>query len=370
MPTKVCHLTSVHGPHDTRIFEKMCLSLKSAGFEVFLVVANADSEVRDGVQIVGVDVPFSSRLERIRKAPKAVFEEAKKIDADIYHLHDPELLPYGVKLQKIGKKVIFDSHEDVPNDILDKAWLGPKFVRKAISEAYRIYENRQVSKLSGLISVLDSITDRFKHRNSITIHNYPKVDYFNVEQKKLAPSLEEKFKLVYNGGLTKIRGIHHLVEAMSFLDDRFELLLMGPWESDEYQRECESLEGWSRVTDLGVLELKECFSVLKGCQLGMVVFLPVPNHIQSLPNKSFEYVASGLPMVMSDFPIWKDFFGAYAHFIDPTKPEEIAEEVKKVHSDYAVELEKVKVEGQRILSDYTWAKEEKRLVKFYQETLS
>lgn len=370
MPIKVCHLTSVHGPYDTRIFQKMCLTLADAGFDVYQVVANAQSEEKEGVHIVGVGVPFNSRLGRIRKAPKAVFEAAKKIDADIYHIHDPELLPYGVKLQRLGKHVIFDSHEDVPNDILDKEWLGPHFLRKTVSELYRIYENRQVAKLSGVISVLDSITKRFKHPTSITIHNYPRVEYFEVEKKVFEPEADKQFKLVYNGGLTKIRGIHNLVETMGYLDDQFSLLLMGPWESDEYRKECERLKGWSKVSYLGTLPIKDCFSVLKSCQLGMVVFLPVPNHIQSLPNKSFEYVASGLPMVMSDFSIWNQFFGDYAHFVNPDNPQDIAKKVMMIQSNYSKELEKIKIQGKRILNEYTWAKEGKRLIHFYRDILS
>jgi glycosyltransferase involved in cell wall biosynthesis len=347
----------------------MCRTLAHAGFRVSLVVANAKSEVKDGVQIIGVPVHFSSRASRILKAPKEVYKSAKEIDAEIYHLHDPELIPYGVKLQAQGKKVIFDSHEDVPADILDKDWLGPKPFRRAISAVYHWYEKRQVRKLSGLISVLDGITSGFKHPKAITIHNYPIVDAFDIEAKQLPPKWEGKFKLVYNGGLTRIRGIHNLVKSMSYLDDDCLLLLMGPWESDQYHHECQALEGWSRVEYLGNVEISECFSILKSCDLGLVMFLPLPNHVESLPNKSFEYVAAGIPMVMSDFSRWRDFFGGYAHFANPEQPEEIANSISMIRNDYTAEIDKVSEEGRRILSSYTWANEGRRLIEFYQEIL-
>ncbi len=338
MPIKICHLTSVHQADDTRIFHKMCSTLAKAGFEVVLVVANARTEIKNGVKIIGVPVDFSSRLSRIRKAPKAVYREAVRVDAEIYHLHDPELLPYGVKLQRAGKKVIFDSHEDVPADILDKDWIGPRFLRKIISRLYGSYEKHQVRKLSGLISVLEGITQGFKHRNGITIHNYPIVDSFSVEPKKLEPSLDEKFKLVYNGGLTKIRGIHNLIKSMEYLSDDYSLILMGPWESDRYHEECKSLQGWEKVTYMGNVEMADCFSILKSCQLGLVMFLPLPNHIQSLPNKSFEYVAAGIPMVMSDFSMWRGFFENYAHFADPDQPKGIVASIAQVRDDYSEEM--------------------------------
>jgi glycosyltransferase involved in cell wall biosynthesis len=348
----------------------MCCTLADAGFDVSLVVANAESEVKNGVKIIGVPVSFSSRISRILNAPKAVYRRAKELDARIYHLHDPELIPYGVKLQKAGKKVIFDSHEDVPADILDKSWLGPKFIRKAISSIYDFYEKSQVRKLSGLISVLDGITKGFYHPNGITIHNYPIVDSFKVEPKEFAPPLDGKFKLVYNGGLTRIRGIHNLVNSMAYLSDDYSLLFMGPWESDQYEEECKSISGWEKVSYLGNVEISECFSILKGCQLGLVMFLPLPNHIQSLPNKSFEYVAAGIPMLMSDFAMWRGFFENYAHFADPDQPEKIAASIAQVRDDYSKEMKKIETEGKRILSTYTWTNEGKRLIDYYRKILN
>jgi len=370
MSVKICHLTSVHGPHDTRIFHKMCRTLSNAGFEVSIVVANAKSETKDKVEIIGVPVSYTSRIVRILKAPRAVYQMAKRLDADIYHLHDPELLPFGVKLEKLGKKVIFDSHEDVPADILDKSWLGPRFFRTLISKIYGRYEKHQINKLSGVISVLDNITNGFHHPNGMTIHNYPIVESFNIAPKTFEKPLSEKFKMVYNGGLTRIRGIHHMIKAMMHLSNDHTLLLMGPWESESYEEECRSIEGWDKVNYLGNVEISECFSILKSCQLGLVLFLPLPNHIQSLPNKSFEYVAAGIPMVMSDFSVWRTFFDSYAHFADPSKPEQIANTISDIRSHYSMEMEKVQEQGKRILDTYTWANEGNRLINYYQKILS
>lgn len=367
MLPRVCHLTSVHGPHDVRIFQKMCVSLAERGYEVHLVVANAAEEVKDGVHIQGVEVPFSGRLSRMRKAARAVYERGLEIDADIYHVHDPELIPFAVKLQKRGKKVIFDSHEDVPQDILDKTYLGPLLVRKFISSVYNAYEKVQVRRLSGVISVLDSITAKFKHPHSETIHNFPRIDFFGSGDYKLNPSLQGHFKLVYNGGLSSIRGIHHMVEAMNYLDDRFRLLLMGPWESQNYEIKCRNISGWSRSVYLGMLPIRDCFAVLTQCDLGLVVFRAVPNHLQSLPNKSFEFIASRLPMLMSDFPFWKEEFGSYAHFVNPEDPQAIAHEVMRIAALGDKERERVGEVSAQFLATKTWRSEEKKLFNFYEK---
>ena len=365
MKIKVCHFTSVHPWDDIRIYQKMCVSLaKNENFEVFLIAPNADEGKHNGVNVINVEKESDDRLYRFYKLRKKVYLKALALNADIYHFHDPELIPYGLKLQKKGKKVIFDSHEDVPNDILDKEWINPNLLRKLISSFYNLYEKNTTIKLSGVISVLDQITNKFKNKNLLTIHNYPKIEEFesNVESKI---SLPEKFNVVYNGGLTKIRGIDVMIDAMKYLDDEYRLILMGNWESAEYEKMCKSSEGWEKVIYLGNIPTKECFNLLQQCQLGIILFKAIPNHINSLPNKSFEFIAAKIPILMSDFDFWKDEFKQYANFTSPDKPDEVAENIKKIKSNYLKEIEKVNVHSPKILTEKNWKAEAEKLVKFY-----
>ncbi|MES2588621.1 MAG: glycosyltransferase family 1 protein, partial [Bacteroidota bacterium] len=131
--TKICHITSVHKQFDTRIFIKECCSLSKNGFDTKLLVLNGESCVKDGVEVISVKVPLKNRLTRIFKASKAILKKAIEIKADVYHLHDPELLRIALKLKsKTGAKIIYDSHEDLPKQIMDKHWI-PKVVRKSLS---------------------------------------------------------------------------------------------------------------------------------------------------------------------------------------------------------------------------------------------
>ena len=102
---KVCHVTSVHPVEDVRIFQKECVSLARAGYDIYLV-QQGESYEKYGVHIVGFGNVESSRIKRMLHTSRTAYEKALAVDADVYHLHDPELLPYGIKLKKLGKKVI------------------------------------------------------------------------------------------------------------------------------------------------------------------------------------------------------------------------------------------------------------------------
>ena len=158
---KICHFTSVHPIDDIRIFHKECVSLAANGYDVTLIACgeNAFEDVVEGVKRISLSVPVKNRLQRFFKRSKAVYKKAIEVNADIYHFHDPELIPIGLKLKKNWKKVIFDSHEDVPNQILAKEWL-PSFIRKLVSFVYRKYETMAVKKFDGLITVTPTLTDR------------------------------------------------------------------------------------------------------------------------------------------------------------------------------------------------------------------
>ena len=138
MNNKVCILTSVHTPFDTRIFHKQAKSLLKAGYDVTLIAQHDKDEVVDEVKILALSKP-RNRLWRMLGTWR-IFKLAYRQKADVYHFHDPELLPMGLFLKLLKKgKVIYDVHEDYPKAILTKSWL-PSMVRRPVSSVFTFLE--------------------------------------------------------------------------------------------------------------------------------------------------------------------------------------------------------------------------------------
>jgi len=178
-PMRIAHLTSVHPRYDTRIFLKQCRSLADAGFSVSLVVADGKGdEIISNISIFDVGKP-KNRLDRMLSITRRIWSKANNLDCDIYHLHDPELIPIGLKLKKRGKKVIFDSHEDISKQILGKHYLNP-LVRKIVSAVYAVYERSVLKKYDLLIAATPFIRDNLAvwHPRVIDIENYPVIEEF------------------------------------------------------------------------------------------------------------------------------------------------------------------------------------------------
>ena len=146
---RICHMTSVHKPKDPRIFYKQCTSLAKAGYETYLV-AQGNSYEENGVHIVGIGEVSGGRLNRMIAVTRSVYKKALALDCDIYQIHDPELLPFALKLKRLGKTVIFDSHENYLLLIQEKYYI-PKALRKFFSSAYSCYQDYVFKKIDATI---------------------------------------------------------------------------------------------------------------------------------------------------------------------------------------------------------------------------
>ena len=363
--TKVCHMTSVHPNKDIRILYKECVTLADNGYEVVLIAPGEDL-VENNVQIKGIGLSGTNRLKRMLFMGKKVYKLALKENADIYHFHDPELLPYGLKLKKMGKKVIYDSHEDVPRQILAKHWI-PSKMRKIISKFYEKYEKAVAKRLDYVVTVTDHIADIFKkyHCKVVVVKNFP---LLNDIQCKLDNYATRENIICYAGGVTEQRGITTLIKAISDLD--IQLNIAGSL-SEEYKERLKCLPGWDKVNYVGYLDREGISRLYNESRIGMVTLKDTPNHRYSLPIKMFEYMAAGIPIIVSNFPTWVEVIEEVhcGLCVNPNSEKEIAMAIQYLLN----KPEEAKIMGENgrkaVCEKFSWENEAKKLIKLYQKIL-
>lgn len=365
---KVCIITTVHPLFDTRIFYKEAKTLVKAGYDVTLLVQHDRDEIIDHVRIIALDVP-KNRLSRFVLSGRKAFRSALMQKADVYHFHDPELLPWMVYLKKItGAKMIYDIHENVSKDILSKEWI-PFFFRRIISTIFGIYEKMAAAKIDYLIAATDDIAKSFKNKNIIVINNYPVIfedQGCGHKKKGLTSNM-----LIYVGGLERIRGIKQIVSALGFIDRKYDarLTLVGAFSDGDFEKEIKSMPEWKSVDYQGYLPQKEAYAQMRNATLGLVCFLPEPNHINAMPNKMFEYMSAGIPIIASDFPLWKELVlgNGCGLTVNPLEPKEIAKAIENI-CEHRDEAKKMEESGRRaVLEKYNWKNESENLLKTYSE---
>lgn len=369
---KICILTSVHIPFDVRIFFKEAKSLANAGYDVTLIAQHDNDEVVDGIKIISLRLP-RNRIERMTKTAWSVFWKALKVDADIYHLHDPELMPIGLILKSLGKKIIYDMHENLPKQIKNKHWINPR-LRQFLSMA--VYWSERVS-LKGIPVIFAEHSYRKDYpwvKEFETILNMPLVNQLLCIEPDA--SALHGFSIGYLGRVGLERGSIMIIEALKILKDRGitpRYDCIGPiTESHKHDilKRCEQY----RLTDVaihGYMPAYKGWEIIKRCNVGLALLHPIPNYIESYPTKIFEYMALGIPVVASDFPLYREVVEGNdcGLCVDPLQPESIAEAIGRLVMNPEVARRMGENGRQAVMDKYNWSVEEKKLCEFYKKLL-
>lgn len=361
---KVCHMTSVHNSNDVRIFKKECTSLAKDGYDTYLVAPGENRE-ENGVHVIGVGQSSGGRILRMTALSKKVYKTALAVDADIYHVHDPELLPYGVKLKRKGRQVVFDSHENTLEQIREKAWI-PRYIRGAVSYVYKIYARRAFAEYDWLISVTPSICDSLRrcNKNVVQITNYPIINESATDKPK-----EKDRTLCFTGGVNADWCLKEVIQALDRLND-VSMTLCGPPDND-YLKSLELLPAWNKVNYRGRVTHSEAESVQSSAVIGMAVHVYSQNYCGKVgtlgSTKLYEYMLSGIPVICTNFDLWRETIRKYqcGICVEPNDITAIAEAIRYLLENPDIAAQMGKNGAYAVMEEYNWGTQESVLFDLY-----
>lgn len=362
---RVVHMSSVHPRNDIRIFVKECRSLAAAGFEVFFVVADGQGpQVVDGVRIVDAGKRSAGRLGRAALTTARVFAAARRLHADIYHFHDPELIPWGLLLRLTGAQVVYDTHEHLAEDILAKHYL-PAALRTPVSIVAGRAEVLAARGMSAVVAATPHIMGRFPVRSvrRAGVYNYPRAE----EMASRGSWVQRNIQACYVGGISINRGIRELAAAAALC--RTPIEIAGPLWDGLTLEAAARLPGWARMNYRGVIARTEVGEVMARSRVGIVTFLPAVSHIKALPNKLFEYMSAGIPVVASDFPLWREIVEATGSglCVNPADPAAIAAAIDRLAEDAKFGEACGRNGAQAVAGEYNWSAQAQKLLELYQQ---
>ena len=366
---KICHITSAHKTSDGRIFLKECTSLaKASGNKVYLV-GQGDSRKENNVNVVGIGEMPAHRLQRMFLFSKAVVKKAISIEADVYHLHDPELLRYALKLKRRGAKVIFDSHENVLDSIDEKTYI-PKPLRSIVKVYYKGLQRRVLPRLDAIVVVSPQMIDTYAIYNKkvVLVTNYPIVDQHSV----VDTGDEQKGMIVFAGGISPQWSIMEIIQAIH-LSKELHLFIYGTADQ-EYLNGLQKSEYKDAFTYGGVLPFDEIQQRIRESEMIVAILKPGKNtfyHEGTLGNtKLFEAMLNEKPVIATDFELWKEIIdnNECGICVNPSNINSISKAISEIHNMTAKERKKMGKNGRDlVLRKYNWQEEEKVLNDLYSQ---
>lgn len=329
-------VSTVHHGQDTRVLRRTTIALADADNRVAYVTADPPpASALDGraIQVVGLDPPVG-RFDRMTRIQWQALQRTIDTGADVVHLHDPELLPTALVLRAMGRGIVFDLHEDLAAQVLLKDWVAPRLrplVRAVVSTVESV-----LPRLVDEIVVADpELAARLVDRgatNITLVQNHPDL----AELPDSAP-IRQPRQVVYVGGVTTARGLFTMIEAVRISrdDNPFSLVVGGPFPSPEIEAEARDAAQGLDVEFAGWIPRNRVWKLLLSSSVGLAILDRTPNYEHAQPTKVYEYLAAGLEVIASDFPLWRRLFTGVeqVHFVEPDDPVALAHQVQSCLAD-------------------------------------
>ena len=374
---RVCIFSSVHHALDNRIFYREARSLSNNGYQVTLIAVHDRSEVKVGIDIIGLH-----RLPRWQR-PRlwyTIIKFALNTNADIYHFHDLELLLISPILRMIsGKPVIYDIHE-ANADFMEIKDELPYLFRITVAWLLRLLEPTLARMQSGLIFADDEIAANFQKVNlpKTTLFNFPLRAFVEKGTKESMNNYHREPIVLYLGSIKQERGSRFMIEAFDQVFDQVpgaKLLLVGPFTPISHEVEIRNelehrgLKGAVSIT--GSVQFEYIGGYLKQAAIGWIPWPNYTKHRKNIPTKVFEYMAYRLPVVSSDLPSVQPFItnGINGFLVTPNDSTAHANAIINLLKQPMTALKMGNRSLDIVNNNYSWDEMEKRLLTFYKHVV-
>ena len=361
----VVHLTTVHHPQDPRISHKQLPTLQEAGFEVTLIATGRPADRSSGLETILLP-PAETRLERLRRQASA-YREARSLDADVYQVHDPELLPLLFWLRRsTGAATVYDMHEDYRSK-------GP-----VLGRVLRALERWAFRWLDHVLLAEESYRSILEEElvSSTQVLNYFK-PVVQAEGTDGGANVQGPSRLVYTGtvsrerGLTTMLGVGAEAQRQSW---NGEVRIVGrchrpsQWKTAQQRQQDEAPETIALIGGDTYVPKSKMATHHRWADVGLALFLPHSNYQKSMPTKFYEYLYYGLPIICSDFPLWRDFVEMHecGVVVPPDDPEAVLDVLSRWQAEpgrYRSYVENARAAA----SQYRWAQIKEPLLSVYRE---
>jgi glycosyltransferase involved in cell wall biosynthesis len=372
---RIAILTTVFPPLDGRIFYKQAVSFAEAGNQVTLFAPRQPGvkEIahRHGITYIPLR-PIGKRHERplqwlylVRLLRRQPFE--------VWHFHDPELLPLVLLWKHLFARqvrLVYDVHEDFPQDILHKAWI-PKWLRRPVSYSFAQVERLCVRHCQLVLTPTDAITQRMSclTTHTVLVRNYPIIPAEAGAFSARLPAQDKPVRVIYCGNMTEPRGIREIVQAMDRLRDcNIKLTLLGLLYPEQFEQEIRQCAG-PNVEIISKVPFDQVPAYLQASDIGIVCLRPIKSFVESLPVKLFEYMQAGLPVIASDFPLWRTIIedAGCGILVDPCDPKKIAEAMRVLAFDSDLRRRMGEAGAQAVVEKYSWQREANTMFKAFEQ---
>jgi glycosyltransferase involved in cell wall biosynthesis len=289
----ICHVSTAHPADDARIYYRECRSLtKLKGFKV-VFAASGQLPSSANIKHIQLGKIPRNRILRVLRAQIVCLRLFLTLNADIWHLHDPELLPFAVFLSKLHRKVIWDAHEDYfeqfHKSVNYRSYI-PFLFRYPISQSvFKLLESVD-KRAFAVVAATPAIASKYSNRNCVVVGNEANLEEF----ANCNPSFSSR-NLLFSGPTTPAQSFLEVVRAVESLPEL--ILTVACREPDQAEWAIAQKILGRRLIYLGWLDRKQLAEAMSNSSAGFATYENVATNQTNAPTKFFEFSAAGLPVI-------------------------------------------------------------------------